>query len=226
MRQWFFLRQTWIVLTIFISSVCFLIFETPWSWWSLLAGGGWLFLHRRRQIEWSESLKNDGEILLAPIDGEIVKIAPYFDEEEQKRYTEIRINTSHYRCWGLYLPYSAEMAYLKESEGKRFPRAELVNLTSEDIRSMGRTDLILKSPSGTTSHIRFIQSVNGRSPKIWMKSGDRGRGAACFGYYPFGGSLIVFVPETSDVLVVEKEKIKAGRNVLAVSRSIEESHGV
>jgi hypothetical protein len=54
-----------------------------------------------------------------------------------------------------------------------------------------------------------------------MKSGDRGRGAACFGHYPFGGSLIVYVPQPSDILVVENEKIEAGQTVLAVFKSQE-----
>ena len=223
-RQFFFMRQKWIVITIVFLAWGFTHFETPWDKFALAIGVGWLFLHRRRYIEWNEGLRNDGEIILAPIDGEIVKIGPYFDDEDQKNYTVIRINTSHYHCWGLYLPFNSEMAYLKEREGERFPRADLATLPAEKFKMLSRTDLILKSPAGLTSHMRFIQCVNGRSPRIWMKSGDRGRGAACFGYYPFGGSLLIFVPENSEVLVVEKEKIKAGRSVLAVSRSQQEEH--
>lgn len=227
MRQWFFLRQTWIVTTASLALAGLFFFEHPWNWFSLFVGMAWLFLHRRRQVVWNENLKSDGELFLAPIDGEIVKIDSFIDEEDQKKYTEIRINTSHYRCWGLYLPFSSEMAYLKEREGNSFPRSELATLSVDEIKQMSRTDIILKTLAGANVHMRFIQCVNGRSPRIWMKSGDRGRGAACFGYYPFGGSLIVFVPDNSDVLVVEKEKIKAGRSVLAVTRSYqEERHGV
>lgn len=227
-RRYFFMRQKWIVATLFGMAWSLLNFETPWDKICFGLGAIWLFIHRKRPVTWNEGMRNDGEIILAPIDGEVVKISSYFDDEDKCNYTAIRINMSHYHAWGLYLPFTSEMAYLKEREGsKRFPRSELATLSNLELKEMSRTDLVLKSPAGLTSHMRFIQCVNGRSPRIWMKSGDHGRGGACFGYYPFGGSLLVFVPENSDILVVENERIRAGESVLAVSRTRqEEIHGV
>lgn len=221
-RKWFFLRQKWILATFFLSIFAFFFFEQPWNWIGLIAGTGWLYLHRRLYITSTEGLKNDGELFLSPIDGEIVKIGTFTNPEDHQDYIEIRINTFYYHCWGLYLPYDSEMAYLKERAGNRFPRSELATLSQAEIEKMSLTDVVLKSPSGPSTHMRFLRCVNGNSPHIWMKSGDRGRGAACFGYYPFGGCLIVFVPAKSDVLVVVNEKIKAAESVLAVLRPHQE----
>jgi hypothetical protein len=54
---------------------------------------------------------------------------------------------------------------------------------------------------------------------LWVKSGDRGRGGACFGYYPFGGTLLIYLPAKSDILIFEKEKIFPGQSVIAATKN-------
>ena len=155
MRQLFFLRQTWISTTILAGWVGFFMLEGPWDWLSLFAAGVWLFLHRRRTLDWQETFRNGSEMFLAPYSGEIVKIAPYVDPETQKNYTEIRVASSHYRGWGLYLPISGELSQITTKEGDRFPRAELGTLSLDEINRMERTDMTLNSFHNHQVMMRF-----------------------------------------------------------------------
>ncbi len=226
-RRWFFLRAKWVRLTVLCMIVSLFAISYPWNWLVVACGTVWLWLHRRGNVPWQDLLKNDGEVFLAPIDGEVVHIGSYEDPEEGRTFTEVRLRMGYSDRWGLHLPSSAEMAFLRDFPGQRYPRKELERLTTELTGSLAKTDMVLKPKNGLAVRMRFLPCVNGRSPRIWMKSGDRGRGGACFGHYPFGGSLIVYVPQPSDILVVNQERVTAGQTVLAVFRHAqEESHGL
>ena len=68
--------------------------------------------------------------------------------------------------------------------------------------------------------MRFIDCTYGHRPSIWLKSGDCGRGAACFGFYPFGGTLIIYLPQNSDILVFEKERVVPGQTVISAFKDV------
>jgi hypothetical protein len=114
------------------------------------------------------------------------------------------------------------MEYLKGHRGQLLPRKDLETFDLSKIDEMTKTDLTLRSKYGLMTKLTFIHSRFGKSPKIWMKSGDRGRGAACFGYYPFGGSLIIYIPKPCDVLIIKGEQLVPGHTVLAVTKKVEE----
>lgn len=220
-RRNFFLKKRWFFLVIFLMFGS-LTFLPEWTRWPMLIGGAFLiWLHRRYDIPWRDTLKNDGEIFLSPIAGEVVKIGMWTDPEDGKSYGQLRLRMNLTDNWGLHLPSSSEMEFLKEFPGKSLSRREIGLVSEENLTTHSHTDMLLRSKNGVGSRMRFVHCVSGRSPCIWMKSGDRGRGAACFGHYPFGGSLIVYVPQPSDILVVENEKIEAGQTVLAVFKSQE-----
>ncbi len=220
-RRNFFLKKKWVLLTAAAMIYAFFYWSGLAMWLVLLLGGGWLWLNRRRDIPWRDTLRNDGEMFLSPVDGEVVKIGTWTDPEAGFTYSEVRLRMNYTNNWGLHLPSSCEMEFLKNYPGLRSNRKDLANITTDESGPLEKTDMVLRSKNGVASRLRFLQCEIGRSPKIWMKSGDRGRGAACFGYYPFGGSLIVYVPQPSDILVVENEKISAGQTVLAVFKTQE-----
>jgi len=218
-RSNFFLKKKWVLLTVFITLYSVITLSGFFMWLALALGSGWLWLHRRRSIIWRETLKNDGEMFLSPTDGKVVKIGKWTDPEAGFDYSEIRLQISVTNNWGLYLPTSSEMEYLKSYEGMAMARDQFKLVTTDESAPFAKTDMVLRSKNGIATRLRFMLSDLSRSPKIWMKSGDRGRGAACFGYYPFGGSLIIYIPQPSDVLVVENETVTAGQTVLAVFKA-------
>lgn len=221
-RRNFFIKKKYAITLLVLIFLSWLIVIAPFHLIPILFFILLLFLYRKKTILWKENLKNDGTILLSPVAGEVISIQDFYDDEEKQHYSELRIVLRPQDYWGLHLPYSSEMEYLKSQRGKFYPRKDLESLDVEILEVMTKTDLILRSKYGFAIRMVFLHSRFGKSPKIWMKSGDRGRGAACFGYYPFGGSLLIYVQKPCDVLIVKGEKLEPGTTVLAVLKKGDE----
>ena len=179
------------------------------------------YICRRTSIPFRDTAKLDGEIFLSPVHGVVESIrrdATTWDEVAVTH--EIRISIGPFSEKGLYLPTSGEVSFLKANRGKKIPR----NSESQDFylpaSELSHTDFILRSKNQTKSLMRFIDCTYGHRPSIWLKSGDCGRGAACFGFYPFGGTLIIYLPQNSDILVFEKERVVPGQTVIAAFKDV------
>ena len=118
------------------------------------------------------------------------------------------------------LPTAGEVSYLKANKGAKIPRNAESNQFYVPTHDLSHTDFVLKSKNQAKSLMRFIDCVYGQRPTIWLKSGDRGRGAACFGNYPFGGTLIIYLPQNSDILVFENERVVPGQTVIAALKDV------
>jgi len=179
------------------------------------------YLFRRSFIPYRDTLKNDGEIYLSPVHGVVESIRRDTTSWDEVPFShEVRISISPWDEKGLYLPTAGEVSYLKATRGKKIDRGcdsqEFYKPTAE----LSSTELVLTSKNLTKSLMRFIDCTYGQRPSMWLKSGDRGRGAACFGYYPFGGTLIIYLPQNSDILVFEKERVIPGQTVIAALKDV------
>jgi hypothetical protein len=181
------------------------------------------YFFRRSSIPFRETIKSDGEIFLSPIHGVVKSIRRNtMGWDELPGAHEVRISMSYFDQKGLYLPTSGEVSYLKENKGLKVDRKG----SSQDFylppAELAHTDLVLKSKNETKTLMRFIDCLYGYRPSIWLKSGDCGRGAACFGHYPFGGTLIIYLPKDSDILVFENERVVPGQSVIAALKDSNE----
>jgi hypothetical protein len=205
--------------------VYFIIFAILFAFWKLSAVKILLVLlislaiaaaFRRPKIPFQETARADGEILLSPVYGTIKTIrqdVPILNDTEVGH--EIRIAISFWDPKGLYLPTSGEVTYLKANKGKKVSREAEEHAFYGPLEDVSHTNFTLTSRSQNKSSMRFVDSPYGRRPAIWLKSGDRGRGAACFGYYPLGGTLLIYLPKNSDILVFESEQVIPGQTVIA-----------
>jgi hypothetical protein len=164
---------------------------------------------RRSQVPYRDTLKNDGEIFLSPVYGEVKSIRRNGEGQE------VRISISGWSEKGLYLPTAGEVSFLRATKGVRISREAEPVAFYRPMDEVAHTDFILTSKNKTQTLMRFVDCKYGVRPTIWLKSGDRGRGAACFGYYPFGGTLLIYLPDNSDILVFEKEFVVPGQTVIA-----------
>lgn len=180
-----------------------------------------LFIFRRKNIPFRETQKLDGEIYLSPVFGKVQSIRKNVTLFDGTHYgCEIRLMVSFLDSKGLYLPTDAEANYLKANKGIQISRLSESQAFYRPIEEVAHTDLVLSLKKGTQSLLRFVDCEYGTRPVIWLKSGDIGRGAACFGYYPFGGSLLIYLPVNSDILVYENERVIPGQTVLAVLKEV------
>jgi hypothetical protein len=165
-----------------------------------------IFLTRKKEIQFKETSKTKGDLFLSPIYGKVVSVS-----KTPIEYVVI-IKMNFWKSWGLYLPFSSEMSYLNREKGERYYNNE----DYKNLSSIFRTEVELVSKRSKKCKLFFPKRINDRNPILWMKSGDRGRGAACFGYYPFGGLIVIFLPAETEILVVEGENIQAGFSVIGV----------
>jgi hypothetical protein len=216
MKRFFFLQTeiSYVMLALIAYSFLNLplVYEIP----VLLLSSFVLFLFRRSHIPYRDTLKSDGEIFMSPVHGVVESIRHSVSSTDYlSPCHEVRIFISFWEEKGLYLPTSGEVTYLKATKGKKVHRRSPTHVFYGPVDELSHTDLTLTSKNQAQTLMRFIDCTAGKRPTIWLKSGDRGRGGACFGYYPFGGTLLIYLPVTSDVLVFEKERVVPGQSVIA-----------
>lgn len=219
MKRFFFLpgEVSWVLIGVTLLALVRLNFEQIMLVLSLVAAISFAF--RRNRVLYCETTRPDGEIYIAPIHGTVESIrqnVPILNETEIGH--EIRISMSTWDEKGLYLPTAGEVSYLKANKGKKIPRDSEDHVFYGALEDVSHTDLVLTSKNQTKTLLRFVDGEYCRRPAIWLKSGDRGRGAACFGYYPFGGTLLVYLPRNSDILVYKSERVRPGQSVIAAIR--------
>jgi hypothetical protein len=176
---------------------------------------------RRASIPFQDTFRLKHEIYLAPVFGKVASIRlniTRFGDPEVVH--EVRIEIPFWSEKGLYLPTSGEVTYMKANLGKKIPRDAEEHMFYGPADELAHTDFLLTSGRRVATLLRFIDCPYGKRPWIWLKSGDRGRAAACFGYYPFGGTLLIYLPKNSDILVYSNEWIVPGKTVIASIKDI------
>lgn len=216
MKKFFFLRNSISYPLAFAIIYSFLylplIIEIP----VLLVTSLILFIFRKAVVPYRDTIKNDGEIYLSPIHGIVESIRLGVDVADYPSPChEVRISLSFWDVKGLYLPTSGEVTYLKANRGRKIHRSSDTHVFYGPIEDVAHTDFKLTSKNQVSTLLRFIDCQTGQRPSIWLKSGDKGRAAASFGYYPFGGTLLIYLPASSDVLIYEKERVIPGQSVIA-----------
>lgn len=216
MSQHFFLHPllSWGSLIILVWTFFFHSFAT--FFWFALFLVPLLLVFRKSPIPFIETVKVDKELILSPVFGTIVSIRPNSELFESGEIGhEVRIAISLWSPKGLYLPTSAEVGYLKYIKGKKIDLDAGPELFYGNLEGVSRSSMTLISHKGVSISMRFIDRPYGVRPELWLKSGDIGRAGACFGTYLFGGTLIMYLPKESDILVFENERVVPGSTVIA-----------
>ncbi len=206
MSRFFFLPK---VLFYGLSFLNIYLFLHDFSWVQVLVPLitlVFLFLFRKSSVLYQETIRNDGEIFLSPVHGVVESIRySVHSMEEDLIFHEVKISLNLWQEKGFYLPTAGEISAFKQE-----------SLTNKNV---GYSVLTLTSKNGNSFILKFFNSLGRLPPVLWVKSGDRGRGGACFGYYPFGGTVIIYLPAKSDILIFEKEKIFPGQSVIAAIKN-------
>jgi hypothetical protein len=211
-----FLPSFYLYLAAFILLVSFLLLPSFVALLILILIGSVLFYFRRARVPFQDTFRLKHEIYLSPIHGKVASIrqnVTRFGDPEIVH--EIRITMGFWDEKGLYLPTAGEVTYMKASPGLQVARDAEEHLFYGPPDELAHTDFTLTSSRGVQTLMRFIDCPRGKRPTIWLKSGDRGRGAACFGHYPAGGTLLIYLPKNSDILVYKDEAVVPGKTVIA-----------
>ncbi|HLW58117.1 MAG TPA: phosphatidylserine decarboxylase [Bacteriovoracaceae bacterium] len=216
MNRYFFLHPAIAWGSIFILVWTFFFHSFTTFFWFALFLVPLLLIYRRSPVPFIETVKVDKELILSPVFGTVVSIRPNSELFETGEIGhEVRIAISLWSPKGLYLPTSAEVTYLKHVKGKKIPLDAEPEMFYGNLDGVSRSNMTILSNRKVPISMRFIDRPYGVRPEIWLKSGDIGKGGACFGYYLFGGTLLMYLPKECNILVYENERVVPGSTVIA-----------
>lgn len=164
----------------------------------------------------NEAVTTNSNVLFAPVNGEIKAIRskvdhPLFGEN----LVEVQIVVPWWREWGLFLPANLQVidrVYKTEKPifryGSFFKEGETAFGQQGHFISFGRS-------GGDEIGLNFVRCLLGGSAQINLQPGDKGKLGARFGFFPWGGTALLYLPGNYEILLNTGEQIVAGESPLA-----------
>ncbi len=154
-------------------------------------------------------------VVFSPCNGSVVNIVQkvnhaFFGED----IIEIQIRIPWWKEMGLFLPISTEIKDLRIFRGKSFFRygnyaekAGMANYSGLGIVFDNREHLL---------GLSLVRCPLGLWPEVTVMPGDRGSRRVNFGFLPFGGTLLLYLPKKYEILVKNNDTVQAKETILAV----------
>jgi uncharacterized membrane protein len=154
-------------------------------------------------------------VIFAPANGKIVHIehnvshGMYGDQ-----MVEIQIMIPWWKETGVSLPLSSEIRTLLVLKGQsffRYHKAVEVIGTKE-----GKGVALALDNRGETVGLTFFKCKLGLWPELMVMPGDRGGRRVNIGFFPFGGTVMLYLPKKYEILMKINDEVNAGESILAV----------
>ena len=179
----------------------------------------YLYAHRKYSLLGERESQNLGDLFKAPVNGRVISVDKDVNHEIfGKNFQKIGLVIPHFFESGIYLPVSSELEYSKKFLSRRvlrYGKNLSDSLEGEDKRGWL---LALRTKKNFSLGLQMIQCFLGFSPEIWILPGDRGGGGMRFGYFPLGGCVFCYLPESYQLTVKIGDHLVAGKSILARER--------
>lgn len=178
----------------------------------------YLFLYavlRRNRNDFRDDHVITKGLIFSPANGKIIHIeynvshGVYGDQ-----LTEIQILVPWWKEMGIYMPLSAEVKTLLVLKGHsffRYTKSEEITGSKE-----GKGVSLSLDNRGESVGITFLKCKLGLWPELIVIPGDRGGRRVNIGYFPFGGTVMLYLPKKYEILIKSKDEVLAGESILAV----------
>lgn len=168
-----------------------------------------VFCFRQKKLKHKDNPIQAEELLVSPLNGKVVKI------QVNDEGTQITIVQPWFREIGLYIPLDCDVINVLKIRGSSFFRYS--NL--EKLRAQGKTYyeyfMELQTKNKKFVKLRMFKCFAGLKPSLSVLGGDRGKTGARYGFFPFGGTMVMIFGHGSDILVRENENVIAGETLIA-----------
>lgn len=178
----------------------------------LISYGSLLILFRRKAGVFKENPSITEGVLFAPSNGKVIGIKPNVDHPTLGGgLTEVVIRIPWSVEYGIYLPFSSEVIDLVSEKGREHFRYSKENVF------LGKAGLLvsLKDSKGDEIGLQLIKCPAGLWPEIKVMPGDRGKRQANIGLLPFGGTLVLYIPNKYEILIQVGQELMAGESLIA-----------
>ncbi len=154
-------------------------------------------------------------IIFSPCNGKIIHIEANVSHGSYgDQLTEIQIMIPWWKEMGIFLPLSCEIKNLLVLKGQsffRYTKAVEVIGTKE-----GKGVSLSLDNRGEGVGLTFFKCKLGLWPEILVMPGDRGGRRVNIGYFPFGGTVMLYLPRKYEILIKADDEVNAGETIVAV----------
>jgi len=174
-----------------------------------------LFLLRKKKSSYRDDLANDREVITSPVNGTVVSIQENIESIFfGKNLTMIQINILPWNESGLYLPISGEVSEVKNQLGQKILRKWSSFSIDQSKALVDSISLKIKGKNEAFVGIQLIRCFFGASPNINILPGDRGKCRVCFGHFPLGGTVLLYLDRSYEVLLKSGDQMIAGETLV------------
>jgi uncharacterized membrane protein len=174
----------------------------------------YVILRKNRNDFRDEPVSTRG-VIFSPANGKVVHIEHnvshgFFGEQ----LIEIQIMIPIWKEMGIFLPLSCEIKNLLILKGQSFFRHKKA---VEVIGSKeGKGVSLALDNRGESLGLSFFKCKLGLWPELMVMPGDRGGRRVNIGYFPFGGTVMLYLPKKYEILVKTNDEVTAGETIFAV----------
>ena len=175
-----------------------------------------LILFRKSRLVIHEDSSVPDGFVLSPSNGKVLAIRRgVFHETFGQDLTELRISLSWFSEVGLSFPVTGEVESYKLRKGVSFLRLGRKKLEDENRPLLHAKLLAIKGKNGEDIGMEFLKCELGLESELWVRPGDKGKRKARLGYFPFGGTILVYFSGDYEILAGQGEKLVRGETPLA-----------
>lgn len=139
------------------------------------------------------------DVIVSPKSGRVLSIkSGYSHHLIGDDLLEVEVGYNFIGGYGLYFPCCGEVCDFYDEHGNK------------------KILVLFQSDDGYKIGISIRKNIFGFYPRIWLSVGDRGSCGANFGYFPFGGKILLYIPKDFDVAVDIGSRLCGGKSIIAV----------
>lgn len=154
-------------------------------------------------------------VIFSPANGKIIHIEHNVSHGLYgEQLIEIQIMISWWKEMGIFLPLSCEIKNLLVLKGRSFLRTRKAFYELGSAEGKG-VSLALDN-RGESVGLSFYKCKLGLWPELMVMPGDRGGRRVNIGFFPFGGTVMLYLPQKYEILIKTNDEVTAGETILAV----------
>lgn len=174
----------------------------------------WLF--RRKSFSHFDDINIKQELVISPVNGTVVEVKENVSHKLfGQNLKEVRLIIPWHHEYGIYLPETSEIEDVKVEKGPALFRLTNEKISEQLDRVLPGVCVTMKNLFEDKLHMQFVKCTTGYWPELKVMPGDRGRASANIGYFPFGGTVLLYLPMNYEIMVSEQQVVQAGESPIA-----------
>ncbi|NOT77429.1 MAG: hypothetical protein HOP07_00340 [Bacteriovoracaceae bacterium] len=155
-------------------------------------------------------------VIYSPANGKIVHIEENVSHGVYgDNLIEIQIMIPWWKEMGVYMPLSSEIKTLLVLKGQSFFRTQIAEEVIGTKEGKGVT--LALDNRGESIGLTFFKCKLGLWPELMVMPGDRGGRRVNIGFFPFGGTVMLYLPKKYEILMKINDEVIAGESIIAVN---------